>query len=74
LKASLISTETMRLASHQMRRHFEYLSVVGQTLTSIGKTNTDFVQRVTLESAEDLKRTADRSAAWTRETTEHRTQ
>jgi len=74
LKAGLISTETMRLASDQFRRQFEHLSMVGQTFMSISKSNTEFLQEMAAESGENLKRTASLTAAWADKVGENRTQ
>ena len=62
LRAALVMTETMRLGSNHIRRQMEYVMTVGQTLASLNGVNAEFVRRMTTESAESWKRTADMTA------------
>jgi hypothetical protein len=73
LKAGLVSTEMMRVGMNHMRRQAEYLNMITENLNSLGKLNTEFMQKMTAESASDWNRTAEIAAAWSREAPQNRT-
>ena len=73
LKAGLVSTEMMRVGMNHIRRQAEYFNMLGESLNSLGKLNTDFMQKMTADSASDWNRTADIAAAWSREAPQNRT-
>jgi len=74
LKASLISTEMMRIGMHHLERQLEYLTLVSESLNKFGKLNSEFLQHAADDAATDWSKTAEIAAVWTREAGEQPTE
>lgn len=67
LKASLLSAEMMRASMHHIQRQLDYLNMLTDSLSTVGKLNAEFLQHAADDAAKDWSKTAGIAATWARE-------